>query len=119
MKRFLGISNASPAKRYKHFVSHVADWESVWLLSGKDGFLTIDIDDHIHLLVWPSKEFALAFDPDETPVEIEVHDFCKRCEEMLHQEDIRFMVFPTEKNTYVVETEELLEDILYELSLVE
>ncbi len=29
------------------------------------------------------------------------------------------MVFPTDKNTYVVETEKLLNDILEELDLVE
>lgn len=31
-KEFLGILNASPEKRYKNFISTVADYEEVWLL---------------------------------------------------------------------------------------
>lgn len=118
-KRFEGIWNASAEKRYKHFKSYVADQGSVWVLSNQDGFTTIDLEGYINLLVWPSKEFAVAFDAEETPVEIEVHDFCQRCEAMIEQSEIRFMVFPNDKDTYIVETEELLNDILDELDLIE
>lgn len=118
-KRFEGLWNASPAKRYKHFKTYVADWGSVWMLSNDEGFSTIDIDGYIHLLVWPSKEFAVAFDEEERPIEIEVHDFCKRCIDIIDQDNIRFMVFPTDKDTFIVETEELLNDVLEELSRVE
>lgn len=39
---------------------------------------------------------------------------------MLHlKRDIRFMVFPTHKDVFVVETGELLNDILNELDLIE
>ena len=118
-KRFHGLLNASPEKRYRHFKNYVADRCSVWMLSNEDGFLTIDLDGYVNLLVWPSKEFALAFDSEENPIEIEIHDFCKRCADIINQREIRFMVFPTVKDTYVVETQELLNDILYELSLIE
>lgn len=117
--RFERLWNESPKKRYKHFVRFVADQESVWMLSNEDGFTTIDLDGYVNLLVWPSREFAVKYDSQDAPVEIEVHDFCQRCEDLLAQENVRFMVFPTDKNVYVVSTEELLSDILYELDLVE
>ena len=119
MKRFLGIWNASAEKRYKHFKTYVADRGSVWMLSNEEGFTTMDFDGYIHLLVWPSREFAVEFDKEDTPVEIEVHDFCQRCEEIVGQKEIRFMVFPNHEDCYIVETDELLEDILEELELIE
>jgi len=119
MKRFMGIWNASAQKRYKHFKTYVADFGSVWLLSNEEGFTTLDFDGHIHMLVWPSKEFAEAFDGEETSIEIEIHDFCKRCEEIKEQKEIRFMVFPNHEDGYIAETEELLNDILEELELIE
>ncbi len=119
MGRFEGIWNATAKKRYKHFINYVADEGSVWLLSNREGFTTIDIDGFIHLLVWPMKEFALAFDDTESPVEVEIHDFCDRCEELLEQENVRFMVFPTNKDTFVVETSKLLDDIIEQLDLIE
>ena len=119
MKRFEGIWTSSPEKRYRHFVNHVADWGKVWMLSSEDGFTALTVDGYIHLLVWPSEEFAKAFDRTDYPVEIEVHEFCRRCNDIIEQENIRFMVFPTDKNSFVVETEELLNDILAELELIE
>ena len=38
---------------------------------------------------------------------------------IIDQDNIRFMVFPTDKDTFIVETEELLNDVLEELSRVE
>ena len=60
-KRFKGLWNTTAEKRYKHFITYAVDYESAWLLSNEDGFATIDVDGYIHLLVWPSKEFAVAF----------------------------------------------------------
>ena len=100
-------------------LSCVADQESVWMLSNDAGFTTIDLDGYVNLLVWPSREFAVAFDSQDSPVEMEVHDFCQCCEEILEQKDVRFMVFPTDKDVYVASAEELLSDILQELELIE
>lgn len=118
-KRFKGIWTASAEKRYKHFKTYVADRGSVWMLANDEGFVTIDLNSYINLLVWPSKEFAIAFDSKEKPVEIEIHDFCNRCYELIDKDEIRFMVFPNDLDTYIVETRELLFDILNELKLVE
>ena len=87
-KRFEGLWNATAEKRYKHFVTYTVDCESAWLLANEDGFTTIDVDGYIYLLVWPSKEFAEAFSKKDTPVEMEIHEFCKHCEDIMNEENI-------------------------------
>ena len=118
-KRFEGLWNATAEKRYKHFITYTVDYESAWLLSNENGFATIDVDGYIHLLVWPSKEFAVAYSEEDTPVEMDIHEFCERCEDMMNEENIRFMVFPTDKDAWIISTEDLLSDLTEELERVE
>lgn len=119
-KRFFGILNASAKKRYRNFISTVADKEEVWLLENGEGYATFDDEEKIYLLVWPEQEFAKWFSKeDENAVSIEVHEFCRRCLEMKDDSKIQFMVFPTEKDSWVVDTESILANILEELNRVE
>ena len=118
-KHFEGLWNTTVEKRYKHFVTYTVDWESVWLLGNDDGFATIDVDGYIHLLVWPAKEFAVAYSEEDTPIEMDIHEFCERCEDMIGEENIRFMVFPTDKDAWVISTKDLLNDLTEELERVE
>ena len=90
-KRFEGLWNATAEKRYNHFITYAVDYESTWLLASEDGFATIDVDGYIHLLVWPSKEFAEAYNKEDTPVEMDIHEFCERCEEMMNDENMRYI----------------------------
>ena len=118
-KRFEGLWNATAEKRYNHFITYAVDYESAWLLANENGFATVDADGYIHLLVWPSKEFAEEYNKEDTPVEMDIHEFCERCEEMMNEENIRFMVFPTDKDAWIVSTEGLLNDLTEELERVE
>lgn len=119
-KRFFGILNASAKKRYRNFISTVADREEVWLLENGEGYATFDDEEKIYLLVWPEQDFAKWFSKeDENAVSIEVHEFCRRCLEMKDDSKIQFMVFPTEKDSWVVDTETILANILEELDRVE
>ena len=118
-KRFEGLWNASAEKRYKHFITYTADNESAWLLASEEGYATVEADGYIHLMVWPSKEFAEACSQGDTPVEIEIHEFCERCEDMLEEEAVRFMVFPTDKDSMIVCAETLLNDLTEELERLE
>ena len=113
-----GLLNTSPKKRYKSFLSTIADLEEVWLLFSNEGYATFDADNYIHLLIWPRKEFTEMFkDDDEEVVSIEVHKFIEQCETL--EENIRFMVFPTDKDSYVVTAEKLINDINEALEEVE
>ena len=112
-----GLLKASPEKRYKSFLATAADTEEIWFLSSEDGEVMLEADGYIHLLVWPRKEFAEMFRQDgEEAASVEVHEFIEQCET---QEDIRFMVFPNDKDCYIVDAEKLAEDLNAALEEVE
>ena len=117
-KQLQGMMSATPEKRYKSFLTTVADLEKVWLLASEDGYATFDADGYIHLLVWPRKEFAELFKGNnEEVISIDVHEFVEQCETV--EENIRFMVFPTNDNSYVVDSEKIISDINLHLDEVE
>lgn len=118
MNKFYGILKASPEKRYKNFISTVADREEVWMLSNDDGYASIE-DDYINLLVFPEKEYAKVFCDGEIPVPINIHDFCDRCSDLDPKSKIRFMVFPNGANAFVVDGEKIFNDIMEELDKIE
>lgn len=119
-KQLQYIMNAIPEKRYKNFITTVADKCYAWLLRTDVGYATFDNNNFINILVWPQKEYAQLIASDNEVVEgIEVHDFIQRCREMSGNENIRFMVFPTKIDSYIVTVEKLLEDIEYQLGLIE
>ena len=117
-KKKSGLQNAPAEKRYKSFLNTVVDQESVWLLQAEDGYATFDVDGTIHLLVWPEQEFCdFIKEEGELPVAIEVHDFLEKCKAI--DQSIKFMVFPTEKDSFVVTADQLCFDIEEHLAEVE
>lgn len=112
------LLNTTPEKRYKNFISTVADREEIWMLSNNHGFTSFD-DDFINLLVWPLKEYAEMYQKDDSPISIEIHDFCDRLNNISHSDDVRFMVFPNNVDAFVVEPAKLLCDITSELNKIE
>ena len=116
-EQFSGLMKASPEKRYKSFLTTVADLEDVWMLASEDGYATLELDGYIHLLIWPRREFAEAFQQEDEIISMDVHVFLEQCKELT--EDIRFMVFPTDDNAYVVDPERLISDLCEYLDEVE
>lgn len=112
------LLNTDPEKRYKNFISTVADRGEIWMLSSNYGFTSFD-DDFINLLVWPLKEYSEMYQKDDFPVSIEIHNFCDRLNDILNSNRIRFMVFPNDDNAFVVEPTKLLYDITSELNKIE
>ncbi len=110
-KHFDGLFNSSSEKRYKSFLNTSADSGEVWLLSAPDGYATFENGNNgIFILVWPNREFCEYFkQEDETPEAVEIHDFLKRAEKL--ENNIRFMVFPNDKDGYVVSREKIMFDI--------
>ena len=117
-KAIQGLLNASPEKRYKSFLSTVTDLQEIWLLLSKEGYATLDLDGVVHVLVWPRKEICLLYRTgSEEAVSMEVHSFIERCKKL--EEDIRFMVFPTEKDTFIVTVQQMCEDLVNHLEELE
>lgn len=117
-KMFEGLKKATPEKRYKSFLTTVADREKIYFLSSKRGCAFFEIDGLEGMPLWPYKEFCQEFETEEDKLDyMDVHDFLEQCIEM--EENVTFFVFPTEKNTYVVDKEELCQDIQEYLDQVE
>lgn len=117
-KQFNGIVNASPEKRYRNFLSTVTDREEIWFAECDGEQVTLDVDGYVNMLVWPQKEFCVFhLGPDDVPTSMEIHDFMESCREL--DESVRFMVFPTDANCYVVSTKKLLKDLQAYLDEIE
>ena len=118
-KQYEGLIKASPEKRYKSFLNTVADEGEIWFLASEEGNATIEIDGTIYLLVWPREEFcsSMIYDEDEKAVFMDIYEFLEECRHI--DENIEFMVFSTEEDTYVVTRERLIIDILEHLEEVE
>ena len=113
-----GLINSTPEKRYKSFLNTVTDLEEVWLLCSNEGYATFDEDGFINVLLWPQKEFCDYFiSNNEEAVSIEIHDFLEKCKEL--DDTIRFMIFPTNVDSYVVTIEKLCLDIQEHLDELE
>lgn len=113
-----GLRKASPEKRYKSFLNTVADSGNVWLLASEEGYATIDVEGYIYVMVWPHREFCeFMQSEDEKPVSMEVHNFLENCSKL--NASVRFIVFPTEANAYMVSAEQLCADIQDHLDEVE
>ena len=117
-KAMVGLIKATPEKRYKSFLNTVTDLEEVWLLSSQTGQTTLTVDDFIHVLIWPREEFCKSMISDgQKPISIEIHHFLEECKAL--DDSIRFMVFPTNENSYVVTAKQLCLDIQEHLDELE
>lgn len=106
MKKFDGIWNAEPHKRYKNFVATIADTEKVWLHKGSQ------------LSVWPEQEYALRLYPRDEINCLDVHDFSSSILEKNDAAD-HVCVFPNGIDSFLVPAKRLLRDIQEELARIE
>ena len=115
--RLRGVMNASAEKRYKNFITTVADYEQVWVLDNEEGYATIDQDGFVSLIVYPKEEDAEFFAKGDIPTPIDIDDFMDRCQESLEDPYFRFAVYPTDEDVLIVSTSQMIEDLEEELSL--
>ena len=118
-KKLQGIINSSTVKRYKNFINTVVDTEMVWLLDGGDGYCTVDDENGINIIVYPTKEFADLFSFGAKPVMMDIHEFCEQCKEMFDEENIAFAVSPNEQDAMQVSPQMLYNDLLDALREIE
>lgn len=108
MNRFDGILNANPQKRYKNFITTVADREDVWINMGA------------MWCVWPSEEFASLLFPASKLLCIDVHIFCENYLSKADEMSVEINVFPTKANSgIIVSPQKLKEDLISELDRIE
>lgn len=112
MNKYDGLMNALPAKRYKNFVTTVADLETVWVNTEWDDLTLLQNE----LSVWPEKIFAQGMIEEQMIHHMEVHLFCELLEQypnaVIH-------VFPNGVDSIDVSALKLLQDIEEELDRIE
>ena len=107
-KMLEGLSRAEPIKRYKTFITTVADRENIWL--------------HMSDVwsVWPYGEFPALMFPSTEVLCLDVHVFCDEYLSKAATLSIRVNVFPTYDNSgLVVSPEKLRSDLREELDRLE
>ena len=113
MNRIKGVSQASPEKRYKNFISTAAAREEVWLLENEDGYATWDdARGTIRLIVYPTQEDAEMFAENDKPVSIEIKSFLHRCVDQLEDTEIGFLVYPNGTDGYAVSTDQMIKHLV-------
>lgn len=99
-EQIAAVVGLEPADRMKHLVKQVADWNTIWGLRNKEGFVTARAANGRQAFpVWPQAEFArlcVAGDWSSCePVEIELEEFMKSWLPGLAKEGKVVAVFPT------------------------
>lgn len=106
MNKLEGVWNASAQKRYKNFVTTVADTEKVWFCEGSK------------LSVWPEQGYAQKLFSTEEITCMDVHEFCHSVLEKYPATECTY-VFPNDRDAFITEPRKLLFDIQNELDRVE
>ncbi len=124
-KQFAAVSALPGPERYKHFVSRVADWQSVWGLRDADGWVMAGDDSGRSAFpVWPHPDYAAACAAGEwagnAPAAIEIHDFMDTWLASMAAERGLVAVFPTPAMRGVmVPAQQLAEHLREELARIE
>lgn len=116
-KAISGLLKSTPEKRYKSFLTTVADREEVFVgvTPHKDVFAT---DDKGFMLLWAHQEICeLMISTNQIPRAIEIHDFLEYCGSIGNS--TTFSVFPTNENSYIISAKQLILDINEYLDQVE
>ena len=99
-QQFAAVSKLPGPDRYRHFVSRVADWQSVWGLRNEGGWVAAGDESGTPAFpVWPHPDYAAACALGEWsgnfPAAIEVHDFIDSWLPDMAAEGVLVAVFPT------------------------
>ena len=114
---FRGILEASPEKRYKSFLNKVVDLEQVWI-GVPEGAWEVSKNAENYIALWPLEEFAKDNKLNVDCVQpMEIHDFLDVYQEVGRTK--QFMVFPTDRDAYMVTWERLYNDIKEHLEEIE
>jgi hypothetical protein len=99
-EQFLGVSILAGPMRYKHFVSRVADWETIWGLRNESGWVAAGDDaGNSCFPVWPHPDYAQACVTGawvgNLPSPIDVHDFVENWLPEMAADSVFIAIFPT------------------------
>ena len=99
-QEFDAVSRLSGRQRFAHFLTRVADWETVWGLRDEAGWAAVaDSEDHSSFPVWPHPRYRAACADREwagnAPAAIDVHPFLAEWLPAMASEKVSLAVFPS------------------------
>ncbi|MDH5446990.1 MAG: DUF2750 domain-containing protein [Gammaproteobacteria bacterium] len=99
-KEIENVLALSGADRYEHFVKRVADWEEVWSLQDKNGWVSSENDEGIKSIpVWPHPEYTKLCAEENwkgnNPSSIELQAFIEKWLPGMEKDGLLVAVFPT------------------------
>ena len=99
-EQFSAVSALAGPVRFKHFISRVTDWETVWGLRNKSGWVVAGDDaGNSGFPVWPHPDYALACATGDwdgnSSAPIDVHDFVENWLPEMDADGVFIAVFPT------------------------
>lgn len=124
-QQFAAVSELDGPERYTHFVSRVADWQTVWGLRSEEGWVMVADDcGNSALPFWPHPEYAAICATGEwagnVPTPVSIHDFVEQWLPKMSADGVAVAVFPTPALRGVIVLAQLLEaNIRNELSQIE
>ncbi len=123
-KKCDNLNKMSADNRYQYFIQKVSDFEEVWSLRGKDGWLTVSDEIGMGLPVWPELEFAqdsaTGVWKEAVPERILLSDFIEKWLPGLINDNIFVSVFPIGKQKQIpVDPQKILKDWVFELEKYE
>ncbi len=119
-KEIESLLTLSGTVRYEHFVKRVADWEEVWSLRDKKGWVLSENDEGVKSIpVWPHPEYAKLCAEESwkgnKPSSIELQEFMENWLPGMETDGVLVAVFPTPSGKSVqVSAAELKQHLLEE-----
>ena len=118
-QQFRYVSHLTADQRYDYFVSTVSDWQQVWSLHGKGGWVVVSSTDGEECFpVWPHPDYAAAWATgdwaDCRPEAIPLDVWLERWTPGMEQDGTLLAVFPNEEEEGVVVSPGELRDSLLE-----
>ncbi len=106
-KQFSTICSQPDDQRYEYFLRKVADWEEIWSLHSKDGWVELSSNDGEECLpVWPHPDFAAAWATgdwsDCKPKAISLEVWLERWTSGLEKDNTVLAIFPVDEEEGIV-----------------
>ena len=121
-KQFEAVSALDSFKRYDHFVSKVADWQQMWGVKNKEGWLVpIAPEGFEYFPLWPHPDYAQkiadANFPGHEATEISLEELFERWLPVFEEDSVKLAIFPNKEWTFwCMEPQELKEELENELA---
>lgn len=118
-KEFDAVIKLPAQKRYEYFIKKVADYEELWGLYDNGWAITEDDQGNKMIPFWPKKEYADFCAKDEwkgyDSESIDLYEFINDWLPNMKLEKIKPSIFLNDKGSIVLEIENLINDLEYEL----